>query len=417
MAKPLISVEKAETLIAQQITPTQTINCSLDNAAGEVLRTDVCAERDEPPFDRVMMDGIATHHKAFSKGQRIYAVQAVQAAGEPPLQLKSDDACIEIMTGAVLPKGCDCIIPVEEIDISDGYAKLHDGVTPKAGQFIHRQGSDRLRGTRVLESGIVLGATEIAVLAASGQDSIPVARRPGMSVISTGDELVAPGLPIEPYQVRRSNPYGISAALRIAGFTDIHFAHLPDDPAVMHREIETHLSRSEVVVLSGGVSMGKHDHIPAIMDAMGVNVHFHFVAQRPGKPLWFGTGPDGQLVFALPGNPVSVLVCLYRYVLPALEHMLGKTGDLLERVALTDAVEFAPKLTWFLPIKLGISTNGKLLAEPNPPNTSGDLTSLAGTDGFVELPAERSQFPAGYVAPFFRWRPLTMKRTGCVKHD
>lgn len=417
MAKSLISVGKAEALIAQQINPTQIINCSLGNAAGEVLRADVCTERDEPPFDRVMMDGIATHHNALTKGQRNYVVQATQAAGEPPLQLKSDDACIVIMTGAVLPTGCDCIIPVEDIEISDGHAKLRDGVAPEAGQFIHRQGSDRCGGTRVLESGIILGATEVAALAASGRDIVPVARRPRISVISTGDELVDPGRPIEPYQVRRSNPYGIVAALRVAGFSDIHSAHLPDDPAVMRREIEAHLSRSEVVVLSGGVSMGKHDHIPAIMDATGVNVRFHCVAQRPGKPLWFGTGPDGQLVFALPGNPVSVLVCLYRYVLPALELMLGGTSDLLERIELATAVEFAPKLTWFLPIKLRISTNGNLLAEPNSPNTSGDLTSLAGTDGFMELAAGQIRFPAGYVAPFFRWKPLTTARAGRVKHD
>ncbi len=417
MANPLISVEQAEALIAQQIKPTQLVNCSLDNAAGEVLRTDVCTERDEPPFDRVMMDGIATHHKAFAKGQRKYVVQATQAAGEPPLQLKSDDACIEIMTGAVLPTGCDCVIPVEDIEISEGHAELRDGVAPEAGQFIHRRGSDRPGGTRVLEAGTLLGATEVAVLAATGQASVPVSRRPRISVISTGDELVDPGRPIEPYQVRRSNPYGIVAALRLAGFSDIRSAHLPDDPVVMRREIEAHLSRSEVLVLSGGVSMGKHDHVPAIMDAMGVIVRFHRVAQRPGKPLWFGTGLDGQLVFALPGNPVSVLVCLYRYVLPALELMLGGTSDLLERVELAAAVEFAPKLSWFLPVRLRASADGTLLAQPNPPNTSGDLTSLAGTDGFVELAAEQSQFSAGLVTPLIRWRPPALARTGCVKHD
>lgn len=124
---------------------------------------------------------------------------------------------------------------------------------------------------------------------------------------------------------------------------------------------------------------------------------------RPGKPLWFGTGADGQLVFALPGNPVAVLVCLYRYVLPALERMLGRTSSLAERVKLATAVEFAPSLTWFLPVRLRPSGDGTLLAQPSPPNTSGDVMSLAGTDGFVELAAEQTRFPAGYAAPFFRW--------------
>ena len=405
MVESMISVEQADALIAKQIKPTRTIDCALENVAGEVLRIDVRTERDEPPFDRVMMDGIATRHDALAKGQRRFVVQALQAAGAPPQTLKRDDACIEIMTGAVLPIGCDCIIPVEDIEISAGHAALRDGVAPKAGQFIHRRGSDRSRGTRVLAAGTLLGAAEIAALAASGQASVPVAGRPGISVISTGDELVDPGQPIESYQVRRSNPYGIVAALSIAGFTDTRSAHLPDEPAVMRREIEAHLSQSEVIILSGGVSMGKHDHVPAILDAIGVKVHFHRVAERPGKPLWFGTGTDGQLVFALPGNPVAVLVCLYRYVLPALERMLGRPSGLAERVELAAAVEFAPSLTWFLPVTLRPSGDGTLLAQPNPPNTSGDVMSLAGTDGFVELTAEQTRFPAGYVAPLFRWRP------------
>jgi molybdopterin molybdotransferase len=405
MAKSMISVEQAEALIAQQIKPTQMVNCFLENVAGEILRIDVCTERDEPPFDRVMMDGIAMHHSSVANGQRRYVVQAVQAAGEPPQKLKRDDACIEIMTGAVLPKGCDCVIPVEDIEMSDGRVELRDGVAPKAGQYIHRRGSDRACGARVLEAGTLLGAAEVAALAASGQASVSVAQRPRISVISTGDELVNPGTPIESYQVRRTNPYGVVAALRIAGFTDTHSAHVPDEPSVMRREIEAHLSQSEVVVLSGGVSMGKHDHVPAIMDSMGVTVHFHRVAERPGKPLWFGTGADGQLVFALPGNPVAVQVCLYRFVLPALERMLGRTSGLAEQVELAAAVEFAPRLTWFLPVRLQASTQGTMLAQPNPPKTSGDVMSLAGTDGFVELAAEQMRFPAGYVVPLFRWRP------------
>jgi molybdopterin molybdotransferase len=405
MAKSMISVQQAEALIAQQIKPAQIVDCALENAAGEVLRIDVCAERDEPPFDRVMMDGIAIQHNAFAKGQRKYVVQTLQAAGKPPQKLQRDDSCIEIMTGAVLPIGCDCVIPVEDIDILDGSAELRDGVAPKTGQFIHRRGSDRASGARILEAGTLLGAAEVAALAASGQASISVAQRPRISVISTGDELVDPGGPIESYQVRRTNPYGVVAALKIAGFTDTHSAHVPDETSVMRREIKAHLSQSEVVVLSGGVSMGKHDHVPAIMDTMGVTVHFHRVAERPGKPLWFGTGADGQLVFALPGNPVAVLVCLYRYVLPALGHMLGRTSDVGEKVELAAAVEFAPRLTWFLPVRLQASTQGTMLAQPNPPNTSGDVMSLAGTDGFVELAAEQIRFPAGYVAPLFRWRP------------
>jgi len=404
MDKPLVGVEQAESIIAQHIQRAQVIDRPLDDTAGEILRTDVCTERDEPPFDRVMMDGIAICHQAYVSGLRQYLVQATQAAGKPPLQLENNDACIVIMTGAVLPKGCDCIVPVEEIDILDGCATLHDGLMPRAGQYIHWQGSDRPGGTRVLESGTELGAVDITALAASGRQSVAVSQRPRISVFSTGDELVDPGLPIESFQVRRSNPYGMVAALKMAGYTDVESAHLPDDPVIMQGGITACLRRREVLVLSGGVSMGKHDYVPEIMESAGVKAHFHGVSQRPGKPMWFGTGLDGQLVFALPGNPVSVLVCLYRYVLPALQQLLGGRKTPPQMAVLTEAVEFAPKLTWFLPVTLGSSGDGALLARPNVPNTSGDLTSLAETDGFVELPPNQAQFPAGFTGPLYRWR-------------
>jgi molybdopterin molybdotransferase len=175
----------------------------------------------------------------------------------------------------------------------------------------------------------------------------------------------------------------------------------------MRHEIEHMLwhiiAEFDVVLITGGVSKGKFDFLPAELDAQGVRKIFHGVAQRPGKPLWFGLNPEGKPVFALPGNPVSAYTCLYRYVLPALQHASGQTPPAPRRAALAKAVTFKPKLGYFLPVRVASGGRGELLATPDPSNTSGDFSGLVGTDGFVELPADKTEFPAGTVAPFYPW--------------
>jgi molybdopterin molybdotransferase len=150
--------------------------------------------------------------------------------------------------------------------------------------------------------------------------------------------------------------------------------------------------------------MGKADFVPTVLARLGVEQVFHKVSQRPGKPMWFGSGPRGQAVFALPGNPVSTLVCCRRYVLPALGRMAGLPAPPPQFAVLAQAVSFTPQLTWFLPVRLVSSAAGQLLALPAPTNTSGDFAALTGTDGFAELAAERTDFPAGTVVPLHRWR-------------
>jgi len=163
------------------------------------------------------------------------------------------------------------------------------------------------------------------------------------------------------------------------------------------------LVRYDWVVVTGGVSKGQRDFLPSALAALGVQRRIHGVAQRPGKPFWFGVTPKGMPVFALPGNPVSALTCLHRYVLPAMERAAGLQSAPVRRVALAKAVTFAPPLAWLLPVRLSSAPDGRLLAEPDPSNTSGDFAGLVGTDGFVELPADQTEFPAGTVAPFRAW--------------
>jgi molybdopterin molybdotransferase len=221
--------------------------------------------------------------------------------------------------------------------------------------------------------------------------------------MSTGDELIEPGDPIADYQVRRSNAYAVAATLRKRGFGRVGDDHVPDDEAILRARLELHLTTHEVVVLSGGVSMGKYDLVPKVLMQLGVEEVFHNIAQRPGKPMWFGIGPQGQAVFGLPGNPVSTLVCLIRYVIPAIAEAMGTKRRQPERLALGAPVTFQPPLTYFLPVTIEHDEWGRSWAMPKPPNGSGDFLSLAGTDGFVELPPGPNTYAKGFVTSVYRW--------------
>jgi molybdopterin molybdotransferase len=203
--------------------------------------------------------------------------------------------------------------------------------------------------------------------------------------------------------VRRSNAYGITASLRQHGFARVADDHVRDDEAALEERLRFHLHTHDVLILSGGVSMGKLDLVPKVLERLGVTLVFHHVAQRPGKPMWFGVAQSGRAVFALPGNPVSTLVCLSRYVLPALRAAMGQAPTEARRIALTAPVEVKAPLAFYMPVKLKSDDWGRTSAEPKPTNGSGDFTALAGTEGFVELPPGPHTFPKGFVAPFFRW--------------
>jgi molybdopterin molybdotransferase len=372
-------------------------------AAGRVLRQQVRAERDQPPFDRVTMDGIALHYDAFAGGTRSFRIVGTQHAGDPLLALNDRYHCIEIMTGAVLPTGSDCVVPVERITVTNGIAEIERDYSAERGQFIHRRGSDHRAGTEVIGPGSMLTPAEIAIVASCGLQTVEVSTEPALRVISTGNELVPPGLPVLPHQVRLSNGPALVAMLHGQGFGNCRHEHLLDEPESLRSGIGRHLREADVLILSGGVSMGKADLVPQVLTDAGVRKVFHKISQRPGKPMWFGMGPDGQAVFALPGNPVSSLVCCRQYVLPALFGASGRKPRKGEWAVLTEDVTFKADLTFFMPVVLQSEVDGHLRARPVPTNTSGDFTALAGTDGYVELAREQSYFPQGSPVPLHRW--------------
>jgi molybdopterin molybdotransferase len=384
------------------VTPLPAERVKLAEAAGRILREDIEAERDNPPFDRVCMDGVAVASSAFAAGARKFRVQATQAAGAVPLTLAAPDAAIEAMTGAVLPHGTDCVIPLEDYDLVDGVLTLKPVATAQPWLNVQRRGSDSAPGVPMLTAGMRLGAAEVAVVASAGRAEVLVSRQPRIMVISTGDELIEPGQPIADHQVRRSNAYAVTSALRLRGYQQVRDEHLRDDEALMRARISEILSAHDVVVLSGGVSKGKFDFVPKALQALGVTEVFYQVAQRPGRPMWFGVGPRGQLVFGLPGNPVSTLVCLVRYVLPALRAAMQWKAPARGRAALS-APSGGRKMTYFMPVTLLPAAAELARAEAKPPSGSGDFLALAATDGFIELPPQPDGYPAGFEATFYPW--------------
>jgi molybdopterin molybdotransferase len=349
------------------------------------------------------MDGIAVDSESLRRGQRRFRIQGTQAAGAPPLRLKSIDEAIEVMTGAILPHGCDNVIPYEQLDLADGFGSLNAAVVTTPYHNVHRRGADSRQGRLLLESGTLLRAPEIAVVASAGMARVRVSSQPAIMVMSRGNELIEPGDAIADFQVRRSNAYAVAATFRRRGFGRVGDDHVLDDERLLRERLSLHLTTHEVVVLSGGVSMGKFDLVPKVLMQLGVQEVFHNVAQRPGKPMWFGIGPHGQSIFGLPGNPVSTLVCLIRYVIPAIAEAMGTKRAPPERLALAASVTFKPALAYFLPVVIEHDDWGRAWANPKPPNGSGDFLSLAGTDGFVELPPGPNTYAKGFVTSVYRW--------------
>lgn len=397
----LLTVADADRLIRAAMPAFGSERVALEAAAGRVLRQSVRAERDQPPFDRVMMDGIAV---AIGDGsRRRFERSGLQLAGMAQQSLNDSTACMEVATGAMLPRGCDTVIPVEQIRHDGKYCVLAEGHVPAPGQFVHPRGSDCRRDAPLLEPGMRLDGPSIAVLAANGIAEVEVATVPSVTIVATGDELAGVGQPLLEGQIRGSNDHALAATLRSHGFDDVQLARVGDDlPATI--AVLTELLRTRrVLVLSGGVSVGPRDVVPAALDALGVRQVLHGIAQRPGKPMWCGMGPQEQVVFALPGNPVSALVCAVRHVLPALQSAIGLVPAPPPQVCLESALDASAALTLFVPVRLRQDSLGRTMACPWPTGTSGDFSALPHTHGFVQIPSGQTIAPAGAMVAFHRW--------------
>jgi molybdopterin molybdotransferase len=369
------------------------------DSMNRVLAEPIAADRDLPPFHRVTMDGIAIKFESFSRGQTRFPVAFVQAAGTPQQKLADDSNCCEVMTGAILPEGTDTVVRYEDCSIENGMATITSGSIRK-GENIHVQGIDAKRGDGLLNEGLVISSAEIPVLASVGKANVWVKSLPRVALVSTGDELVEVEHTPLAHQIRKSNMYALAAALSKRGIQS-EFFHLMDNENSIATALDEILSQFDLIILSGGVSKGKFDLIPRMLEAKGIKKKFHQISQRPGKPMWFGVG-ENKTVFALPGNPVSTFLCYYRYVEPWLTASLGAFPK-TEYAILGSDFTFDAPLTYFLQVRID-RQSGQVIAFPIPGGGSGDFVNLMEVDGFLELPVGGNRFRAGDVFRFIGFR-------------
>ncbi len=373
----------------------------LEYCIGAYLAEDLIADRDFPPFDRVTMDGIAIRHEQFETGQRTFTIEGTAAAGDPQMTLRKNVNCLEVMTGAIMPKGVDTVIRYEDLELTDTTASI-ELTSLNHRQNVHFKGIDIAQGTAIVAKGKRLSSAEINIAAAVGKASLNVRKMPKTIVFSTGDELVPVSETPKLHQIRRSNIYGIQATLKEWG-VKADLQHLPDEKTVMEKLISNALLNYDLFVFTGGVSKGKFDYLPEVLESLEIEKHFHKIQQRPGKPFWFGTNKAGKKIFALPGNPVSSFVCIYMYLQFWLKTSLKLPQETLY-VKLKNDVRFAPDLVYFLEATLESLPDGTLLAEAMKGNGSGDFANLVKTDGFLVLPQNKSSFFANETYPFVSYR-------------
>lgn len=396
----MITSEKALEIILNQTEDFGIETIDFKDTLGRVLKEEIIADRDFPPFNRASMDGIAITVDPFNKGIREFKIEGVQAAGSPKLILKDPNNCIEVMTGAMAPVNSEAVIPYELVEIKDGVAKVNTNDI-KYFQNIHRKGLDRKKEDVLIPKNTIISAAEIGVLATVGKTSVKVAKNPKVMLISTGDELVEIDQTPEDYQIRRSNIHTLVAILdRIHIKADI--IHIADDKPLLKQKIAAILKDYDVLLFSGAVSKGKFDFLPEVLDELGVEKLFHKVRQRPGKPFWFGK-KDNKTVFAFPGNPVSTFVSCMKYFYPWYQKSTGVNYVNRNFAVLSKDFNFKPDLTYFLQIKLE-NKNGQLLAHPIAGHGSGDLANLVDNDAFIELPTGKQFFSKGEVFPLIEYR-------------
>lgn len=398
----MVSVQEAVKIIQAHQGYYSTESVLLEQATGRILAEDLLADRDMPPFNRATMDGIAISYQAYRKGIRQFRIKGTQAAGDPPIELEEPGDCIEIMTGSALPATADAVVPYEDIVVNEAGASLQSGVQP--GQNIHAKGKDKKQADLLVAANTLVTPSIIAVAASIGKSRLPVKKLPHIVVISTGNELVEiESVPL-PQQIRRSNNYMICSVLEELKLV-ADMLHLPDEQQVVEQQVGQALNDYDVVLLSGGVSMGKFDFVPAALKALAVEELFHKVKQRPGKPLWFGRQQGkGTLVFGFPGNPVATFLCLHRYFIPWLTASLGMPAAPRLYAALDTPVQFAPPLQYFLQVNWQINEQGLSVARPEEGNGSGDFSNLLQVNAFMELPAAQNSFREGEVFPIWPFK-------------
>jgi molybdopterin molybdotransferase len=379
----LVSIAEARSRVEAAVRALPAEELELGAALGRVLAEEVSAGGDVPPFANAAMDGFALH--AGAAGRRLRVVGESRAGSPAPVPVAAGEA-IRISTGAMLPAAAEAVLELERCEESGGSVTTRADVAP--GRNVRAAGDDMRAGQRILVAGTRLGAAELGVAAAAGRSRLRCAREPRVAVLVTGDELVEPGAPLRPGEIHDSNAVTLTAAARRAGAEVVEIpagGRIADSRAETEDAVGAALALADVVVVSGGVSVGPHDHVKGVFARLGVQQSFWGVSLQPGRPTWFGTR-DARLVFGLPGNPVSALVCFLLFVVPALAALQGAPfAPPRQEARLAEAVRRNAARDKAIRVRLDLRSDG-LFATPTGPQGSHVLTSMLGADAlaFVE---------------------------------
>ncbi|HZO83398.1 MAG TPA: gephyrin-like molybdotransferase Glp [Candidatus Binataceae bacterium] len=395
----MISADEALQIVLDNIAPLGIERVPILDALGRVLAEEIRSPRDIPGFDNSAMDGYAVRAVDIARASaaspaRLRVLGTVAAGAMPPTPVASGTA-MRTMTGAPIAAGADAIVPVEQTRADGEWIEILSAAEPRA--FVRPRGEDLRAGELVMEPGKMLGAADLGMLASLNRAMIEVWRRPRVAIVTTGDELVDIDQTPTGAQVVNSSAYALAGAVREAGGEPAVLKVARDRP----EEIRSRLAEAfafDAVLSTGGVSVGQFDHVKGALDELGMRQLFHGVAQRPGRPLKFGT-VNGRPIFGLPGNPVSTLVCFYLYARPALLRMGGRHDLGLPRVAVRCAADIrtAANLTEFVRVRLR-REGGEFSATPTGNQGSGILSSLARADGLLIGPASETTLRAGSQA-------------------
>lgn len=371
----------------------------VQDALGRALAADVAAAHDVPSAANSAMDGFAV--RAGGPGRRL-RIAGESRAGAPGTGTVGPGDAARISTGATIPPGAEAVVRVEDAEEADGFVLVRAEAPP--GANIRGAGGDLRAGTRVLAAGTVVGMAELAAAAAAGAGTLAVARRPRVAVLGTGDELRPPGEPLAPGQIHNTNGVALAALVAGAGGEVVHAGTAPDDREATRAALERALAACDVLLVSGGVSVGPHDHVRPALAELGVEEDFWRVALQPGKPTWFGTR-GAQLVLGLPGNPVSTLVTAWLFARPALLALQGAAPlppPATARLATT--VRRAPDRVQAIRVRLGTDAEGTLHATPTGAQNSHLISSLQTADALAFVEPGGEPAPAGLPLPIERLR-------------
>jgi molybdopterin molybdotransferase len=390
MRESLISVREARDRVLLAALPLAEERVEVEDALDRVLAHDVLAAGDVPPFPCSAMDGYAI--KAGPSGRKLTVI-GESRAGTPSERQLGDGEAIRISTGAAAPAGATAVIRQEDVAERDLLIETRAEVS--AGANIREAGEDMRAAMTVLSAGTTLGPADLGAAVSAGLGAVLVTRRPRVSILCTGDELRAPGAALGPGEIHNSNAPMLAALARHSGASTAPVQRLQDDRSATEAALLTALDRSDVVIVSGGVSVGPHDHVKPALASLGVSERFWGVALQPGRPTWFGT-KGGKLVFGLPGNPVSVVVTFSLFARPALAAMLGTRPErtLDSKAMLSTAVQSHPKREQALRVRLE-RRDGTTVAVPNGPQGSHIVTSLLGADALALIPPGEGELAAG----------------------